>query len=52
MNSDSNKDLTVCMISCDRQFRTCLREGESEVLCRVEWVPCESACHEKRIAAG
>jgi len=45
MNKSQQIDNKVCISNCEQVYRECLRQGNDEVFCRIQRVPCDSSCN-------
>ena len=46
MENSKNRDSAKCRRNCEQIFRECLLNGDEEVYCRIQRVPCDSSCYE------
>jgi hypothetical protein len=46
MDNSKKSDSRKCLRDCEQQFRECLLNGDEEVYCRIQRVPCDSSCSE------
>lgn len=44
MDNSKNTDAAKCLRDCEKRFRECLLNGDEEVYCRIQRVPCDSSC--------
>ena len=44
MDNTKNTDAAECLRDCEQLFRECLLNGDEEVYCRIQRVPCDSGC--------
>jgi hypothetical protein len=45
MNGNQPTENRACLMNCEQQYRECLLQGNDEVYCRIQRVPCDSSCN-------
>ncbi len=45
MNENQPRESKACLLNCEQAYRECLLQGNDEVYCRIQRVPCDSSCN-------
>ena len=47
MDNKKKNELKACFQDCEQVYRECLQNGNEEVFCRIQRVPCDSSCSDR-----